>query len=266
MNTSDWRKAYVERLLTTLRTGLWLTRGEEILGDGANDSEFRYYDSRVCFSEILLSRSDDHSARYGRLGFGFNRLFVLDSGGSPVIYARDSSSGILKIFGALHLRMSNVSQEILNGPAGRAIPEGDTKNAVAYDLLSTASLLLRLLPFFKRMSNDNTDDFAFFEEAEWRIVAFADDKHPVTPATVIRSKRGRARVLESSWARSPRILANSCPPPDFHLSFNADDVDLLVFPDDASRIDAWKDPRFKEWHGSRKRPLQLLTIDECLRF
>jgi len=266
MNTSDCRQAYVERLVKTLRTGLWLTRGEEILGDGVNESEFRYYDSRLCFSEILLSRSDDHSARYGRLGFGFNRLFVLDSGGSPVIYARHSSSGILKIFGALDRRMSNVSQEILNGPAGRAIPEGDTKNAIIYDLVSASSLLMRLLPFFKRMSNDNTDDFAFFEEAEWRIVAFADHKYPVMPATVVSPKRGRLPILESSWDRSPRILANSSPPPDFYLSFNADDVDLLVFPDDATRTEAWNDPSFKEWHGSRKRPLQILTIDECLRF
>lgn len=264
ISIGDWRKAYVQRLLTTLHTGLWLTRGEEILGESAKEAEFRYYDYRVCFSEALLSRSDYHTARYGRLGFGFSRLFVLNSGGSPVIYVRNASSGVLQIFGALNLRIQNLITEILHGPLGRCSPGGVEMEAIVHDVISTNNLLRRLLPFLKRMSNENTDDFAFFEEVEWRIVAYPTPQ-VVMPATFV-SERGRGNVQESSWEQSPRILSNSLPPPDFHLLFNANDVQLLVLPDDVTRADIWKDPRFKDWHGSRKQPLQILTLEECLHF
>jgi hypothetical protein len=259
----DVRLAYADRLLKTLTTGLWLNRGEEVIV--GPQTELTSYFPRVCFSEILLSRSDEHAGRYGRLGFGFGRRFIVEAGGSPVLYVRNSPKDrVVQIIGALTLRISNLDQEILLGPLGRQEGLDVDMTAVASDLWDSRTLIGRLLALVKAMSTEDTDDFEFLDEAEWRVVSYDDQPaYHIFPGTLFFGGKRLPNV--ESWKSAPQIVRNAEPPPSFYFSFQADDLALLVLPDEDTRSLVWDRPDFRYWHQSRRLPLQLFTIAECLR-
>ena len=82
------RKEYVECLRSSLKNGLWAKtpRDKDFIGDGSCISVRRPI---TCFTEWTLDESRPHTLRYGRLGLGFPKRFVLNHGGQPVTYLRD---------------------------------------------------------------------------------------------------------------------------------------------------------------------------------
>lgn len=84
------RAQYLECLrgLLARGKGLWVKPPHEPdqLGDG---SLIQIDRPIVCFTEWSLGESLPHTMRYGRLGLGFPKQFVLRSGGQPVTYVRD---------------------------------------------------------------------------------------------------------------------------------------------------------------------------------
>lgn len=86
--TDEDREEYVQCLEGALVGGLWLKRPRDPdqLGDGSLVKVSRPI---VCFTEWSLGQSLPHTTRYGRLGLGFPKRFVLDRGGQPVTYVRD---------------------------------------------------------------------------------------------------------------------------------------------------------------------------------
>lgn len=80
---------YVERLKNILKYGLWMTNSSNdqpliYKGKTVNRAPF----ARTCFTELKLSDARVHAKRFGRLGIGVKRPFVLDKRGSPMIYFR----------------------------------------------------------------------------------------------------------------------------------------------------------------------------------
>jgi hypothetical protein len=88
--TDALRDEYVNCLRGALVRGLWVKtpRDPDCLGDG---SLIKVHRPITCFTEWTLGQSLPHTTRYGRLGLGFPKKFVLSRGGQPVIYVRDSS-------------------------------------------------------------------------------------------------------------------------------------------------------------------------------
>jgi hypothetical protein len=90
----EQRREYLACLRGILapRKGLWVKPpGEpDRLGDGALVKVDRPI---VCFTEWSLDESLPHTMRYGRLGLGFPKQFVLRHGGQPVTYVRDRVRG-----------------------------------------------------------------------------------------------------------------------------------------------------------------------------
>ena len=88
--TDALRKQYVNSLSGALRNGLWVKtpKDPDYLGDG---SLIKVHRPIACFTEWSLGQSLPHTTRYGRLGLGFSKKFVLSRGGQPVIYVRDST-------------------------------------------------------------------------------------------------------------------------------------------------------------------------------
>jgi Putative abortive phage resistance protein AbiGi, antitoxin len=84
------REEYVECLKGALKNGLWVKkpRDPDYLGNGDLIKVTRPI---TCFTEWTLGQSLPHTTRYGRLGLGFPKKFVLSRGGQPLIYVRDSS-------------------------------------------------------------------------------------------------------------------------------------------------------------------------------
>jgi hypothetical protein len=88
--TDSLREEYVGCLRGALKNGLWAKtpRDPDFLGDG---SLVKVHRPITCFTEWTLGQSLPHTTRYGRLGLGFPKKFVLTRGGQPLVYVRDSS-------------------------------------------------------------------------------------------------------------------------------------------------------------------------------
>lgn len=105
----------------------------------------KYEAPMVCFSEIRLSRAKDHADRYGRLGVGVGRDFVLDRCGGPVLYVR-------------------------NGPTGHIVPNIDSILSAVQGNEDARAKLAAVAAFFKAMSRHGTSGFEYLEEQEWRVI------------------------------------------------------------------------------------------------
>lgn len=78
---------YLRRLRNILKYGLWMTKDpDEATLKIEEKSLRRPYVGRTCFTELRLSQARDHAIKFGRLGIGFKRPFLLNRLGAPMIY------------------------------------------------------------------------------------------------------------------------------------------------------------------------------------
>jgi hypothetical protein len=140
---------YVERLKNDLEKGLYTKATVE---DAIRGMKIKNI-TRLCFTEIRLSQAQMHAKRYGKLGLGFSRDFIMDKGGRPVIYIPFKP----KKYGRL------LEDSIRN------VYEKSTDH---HDINESSKWIMAHV---KRMSNEKGEDY--YEEMEWRIVHHANDKY-----------------------------------------------------------------------------------------
>ena len=91
--TSSTRIQYIQRLESSLRTGLWMNRVTDGLSSrnavGDPGVVLTFSNPMTCFTEVRLTQSVEHTRKYGLLGLGFSREFLLARDGLPVIYLRN---------------------------------------------------------------------------------------------------------------------------------------------------------------------------------
>ena len=133
---------YVERLIDDLQKGLFSQRTTEAV---IRKKKIKHL-VRICFTEIRLSQARTHAERYGKLGIGFTRDFIMNKGGRPVIYIP------FEICNNDHL-LENLIRTVYEKSAGNDEIHKPAKWIMAH---------------VKRMSNENGEDY--FEEMEWRLV------------------------------------------------------------------------------------------------
>ncbi len=133
---------YVERLKDDLEKGLYTKSTSE---DSIRKMKIKYL-LRICFTEIRLSQAQTHAERYGKLGIGFTRDFIMNKGGRPVIYIpyEEKAGGRL-----LEDSIKNLYE-----------------NSKDYEEIHRSSKWI--MAHVKRMSNGKDEDY--YEEMEWRIV------------------------------------------------------------------------------------------------
>lgn len=85
---SDVTRLYFTRLKSILKYGLWMTEDDESITMRGN-AYSRPAHCRTCFTELKLSMVRGHARRYGRLGLGFKRPFLLNRFGRPMVYYHD---------------------------------------------------------------------------------------------------------------------------------------------------------------------------------
>lgn len=125
---------YLMRLKNILLYGFWVMDiGENIW---INNSKFPIKECpMVCFTELKLSESRKHAFRYGRLGIGLKRLFVVKRGGQPIHYLH-------------HLG----------------------KSPFFPPYVDASKLQGSKYAFFKRMNSTEDLNYDLFAESEWRVV------------------------------------------------------------------------------------------------
>ena len=149
-NSLDNVKAqkYVERLKDYYENGLFSKRTKEAVIRRKLIKNL----VRICFTEIRLSQSQTHAKRYGKLGIGFTRDFIMNKGGRPVIY--------------------------IPYEADTCLLEDSIRNA--YDKSKGIDEIQKplkwLLAYVKRMSDRNGE---YYEEMVWRLLydESPDNKH-----------------------------------------------------------------------------------------
>lgn len=130
-------KAYLLRLKSILKHGLWLTEQEGWTVHCPEEVQVPKVPA-VCFTELKLSQSRAHAKKYGRLGIAVKRPFVFNRDGRPMIY-----------FGS----------RFGSDPLVKALASKNVDN--------------RLLQFCKPMDSSDSGPlkYDFYSESEWRIIA-----------------------------------------------------------------------------------------------
>jgi hypothetical protein len=143
---------YVERLKDDLEKGLFTKRTSE--------DSIRYWKIkgliRICFTEIRLSQAQTHAERYGKLGIGFKRDFIMNKGGRPVIYIP------------------------YEAPTGGRLLEDSLRNVYkkSIDNAEVHRSSKWIMAHVKRMSNAKGEDYEdYYEEMEWRLVYDESSTH-----------------------------------------------------------------------------------------
>lgn len=136
----DKAQLYFERLKDDCQKGLFLKRTNENVIRGKKIKDLL----RICFTEIRLSHAQTHAERYGKLGIGFTRDFIMNKGGRPVIYIPYKAETCL-----------------LENSIGNAYENSKNSEEIHRSLKW-------ILAYVKRMSDKNGEDY--YEEMEWRLV------------------------------------------------------------------------------------------------
>lgn len=146
---------YVDRLKDYYENGLFLRRTTEPTIRKLKIENLL----RICFTEIRLSQAEKHAKRYGKLGIGFARYFIMNKGGRPVIY------------------IPHKADDRLLEDSIKSVYEKSKNNEEIHKSSKW------IMAHVKRMSNgknkDSKDYEDYYEEMEWRLVydESPDNKH-----------------------------------------------------------------------------------------
>lgn len=182
------RKKYVDALKGALTDGLWAKkpRNPDRFGNEFTNGHFEISRPIICFTEWLVGESLPHTTRYGRLGLGFPRKFVLNRGGHPVVYVRGIAKGDQYTKNVLNLRdflKHESALKILGAEKAEEMakrldylahfvkqarrPSPSRQSSRKQDASSSGTGLGAREPSFKRLYGKRQE---FLEEREWRIV------------------------------------------------------------------------------------------------
>lgn len=140
----------------------------------------------ICFTELRLSQVREHANRYGKLGIGFRREFLMTWGANPVFYMQNKNQGIV------NTNLANLAKNKFKG-------------------------LDVFLSYIKKMGEHNSNQYPFYDESEWRMVACKlGDQWP-------------ERFVEKDG--------------DIWFDFKPEEVLLLALPDEAIRLKCLADPQ-----------------------
>jgi hypothetical protein len=245
--SSRSRSEYMEMLAGSLERGLWIKtpREPETIQDRGFQQPLEL--AMACFTEWSLEESMGHVSRYGRMGFGFPKRWVLENGGQPVTYYSTKQGSP---FWATLLRLLKVTPK--NNPAwkdllyllhftkrihkGAPRREGVKKPAQPKQTPRPKSKQHEN-PYLRRYGKT----MPYLEEREWRIV-----------------ESGRTTAVFNDGTHEPKYyLPYACG----HALFT------LVLPDnqmisDVTRLDPFKSALF----AFGAPPVSLLSLEDIGTF
>jgi hypothetical protein len=162
----------------------------------------------LCFSEWGVSESAAHSGRYGFMGLGFTRRFIMKQGGRPVVYVDNSKSDPFRtaVLGLIR--------------AAKASSPEDPKLSERIAIVSS---------YLKA--------YHFKREAVKPKVGAEPKKSSATKIVARRAEDNHLRIdfgglLANLEDREWRVLAkNSDPEKESFMGFSPGDLAMIVFPD-----------------------------------
>jgi len=251
---------YVQRLIGTLKEGLWINKIDIELYDKKLDQQIKW--PSTCFTEIKLTQIKKHTDRYGRLGFGFSRDFVMQHYGAPVLYISSNTvdnivyQHLSKLYDIL--QYLNDKRYIMQGEEFEKFmqehgyitnPDNDLKKT--FESLENSITTISI--FTKKMSEStNPHDFQYLDEFEWRI-PFTTTVNPS-----IKPPIERLVPIKQIYLTNQKPIAK--------IPFYSNDLKVLIFPDDETRRIASDNEFFQCWLKERNGFPIMATVDECAQF
>ena len=150
--TDEFRNQYLERLKNTIQEGFWLMPNEEkIMGYGGAIN--KSYQLCTCFTDLGVNNSTNHIEKYGLMGIGVSRKFVLERDGRPLWYFLNDPTDI----------HADSIKELFN-----YLQINKTTDKKAENLYYRMSMLF---DYAKPLGDNSSVLFDnYYEEREWRIV------------------------------------------------------------------------------------------------
>lgn len=140
--------AYVERLISVLKFGFWMTKRDAPEKIRVNGQEFeKPLVARTCFTELKLSETRKHAQKFGRLGIGVKRYYLFDRLGGPMKYLQSNAS--------------NLFFPPYSNFYGKINPDFEK------------------FSFYKHMCSNRPLTYDLLSESEWRIIYSEDIKNKV---------------------------------------------------------------------------------------
>lgn len=263
------QEEYVARLRNTLDSGLWMNKTkEEIAGGDGTRIEHGRLRPVTCFSEIKLSDVRKHTERYGCLGLGFSRDFVIRRFGAPVQYVSGMEDDIIvENFVCCWKQLEAMRSLIWVISSKHLDVLGEGKVHELHNRLVGAQKALDVnISFIKNMSDPNCSifpkDFTFLNEAEWRIV---------------ETRKARSQGLTKKFGFEPqadgslknikaRMKRRGKNYPEALIPFERSDLKVLIFPNPETRKMAFANSDIRQWFGDPPDFPVIATVEECLQF
>lgn len=209
---------FADRLVSIFQDGLWCNppnTPDTVRCVGGNQFELPR-NGVVCFTELSPDNSDRHVEKYGRLGIGFRRDYLLKCGANPVFYVQNGQHGIA------NTNLAILELVVRNGLISTGVPG-------LFSGPDAIGALRSLLSYFKPMSRDDSAaDGAvldFYNELEWRIAP-----------SHMRVSDGRIITPEMF------VYANG----RWNFRFDPEQVALIVAPDETVKALMLSDPRLSQ--------------------
>ncbi|MFC1717832.1 abortive infection system antitoxin AbiGi family protein [Candidatus Poribacteria bacterium] len=225
-------RKYVDRLSGTLQKGLWMTNQTDAIS--TSEYTFRQNGPMTCFTEVKLSTARIHAQKYGYLGFGFSRDFIVSTLlGAPVHYVAATGDSTDLISASL-AGLDKIIEKLRVENA----PHFNKTSQRLHDELKPSIL------FMKPMSEcKDPHDFAMLEEHEWRVLC---------------TKKMQTENM---------VLCGENATPPAKLTFTQADLKVLVLPDNDTRKMALENDFIWQWLSKERAQFPIIiTVEECLQF
>jgi hypothetical protein len=240
IKTPSDRSAYLELLASILGKGLrYSTPGEDDT-EWIEKDEIRATRPMLCFSEWGVAESNSHSGRYGFMGLGFTRRFVMRSGGRPVVYVPNTRSDPFR----------KALVEVIR--SARQAGATDPKLRRHADLLAS---YLKAYHFHRVPAKSSGDGPRAEKVRRSEVRSRPEDDH-------LRLDFGGifANLEDREW----RIVAKSAPAVPEHLSFAPGELAMIVFPDHQTLGHAMRHPGIVKWLARPDKPAVGLLSREMI--
>ncbi|MBA7492643.1 hypothetical protein ES702_03193 [subsurface metagenome] len=271
-NSDARRTRYMERLKGTLKGGLWMKTKDVTLYPGPGQYtklEWPY----TSFTEIKARESRAHTQRYGHLGFGFSRKFVVQCSGGPVLYVPGTqelpeSIGATPMISQHFTKILRVS-EFLTNKTVEAVSVSRPLTSAVYIRREESPVHCKFEGFIKacrleeflRVSGYGSDDWRIFAELRGSIITLSVFVKPM-------SEEGCSypfELLDEDEWRIPFV--NNCEKfrltgvvdPPYKIPFDPCDLKKLYVPDAETEKLVLADKNILEWSGDNPLDIELVS-------
>jgi hypothetical protein len=235
------RTNYLNLLGNILHEGLRFSQPDSSHTEGIEKGVIEVSHPMLCLSEWGVSESNAHSGRYGFMGLGFTRKFVMRAGGRPVVYMPNSKTDPFR----------KAFIEVIQ--AAREGSKKDSKIDRNADLLCS---YLKTYNFQRTSSRTLPDNEEHKEIKRKRQPSQPDDHH-------LRLDFGGlfANLEDREW----RILSKKPEKQPEHLPFSAGELAMIVFPDHQTLSLAMRHDAIMDWVSKPERPSVCMVSREVIQ-